>query len=179
MSLFFDKVAEKRKEIFISKETLAQVFWCEFCKNFKSNFFTDHLFYRRPPVYASGHLILHVFFRSISKYLNLLLRQLKEVNKSDCAVHINPFHSTDLLWYHLKTRAFLMFSGGIKKYQLHEMVNLRSLPSMQHLTHFMPLVSFYTLFLWRSGVVFFKHFASKNQLPGFYISRTLVENGLS
>ena len=28
--------------------------------------------------------------------------------------------------------------------------------------------------------VFFKHFASKNQLPGFYISETLVENiGLS
>ena len=27
--------------------------------------------------------------------------------------------------------------------------------------------------------VFFKHFANKNQLPGFYISGTLVENGLS
>ena len=26
--------------------------------------------------------------------------------------------------------------------------------------------------------VFFKHFASKNQLTGFYISGTLVENGL-
>ena len=26
--------------------------------------------------------------------------------------------------------------------------------------------------------MFFKHFASKNQLPGFYISGTLVENGL-
>ena len=26
--------------------------------------------------------------------------------------------------------------------------------------------------------MFFKHFASKNQPPGFYISRTLVENGL-
>ena len=25
---------------------------------------------------------------------------------------------------------------------------------------------------------FLKHFASKNQLPGFYINRTLVENGL-
>ena len=30
---------------------------------------------------------------------------------------------------------------------------------------------FYCFFL-------FKHFASKNQLPGFYISGTLVENGL-
>ena len=26
--------------------------------------------------------------------------------------------------------------------------------------------------------VFFKHFASKTQLPGFYISQVLVENGL-
>ena len=26
--------------------------------------------------------------------------------------------------------------------------------------------------------VFFKHFACKNQLLGFYISRTLIENGL-
>ena len=26
--------------------------------------------------------------------------------------------------------------------------------------------------------VFFKHFASKSQLPGFYTSRTLVKNGL-
>ena len=42
--------------------------------------------------------------------------------------------------------------------------------------------------LWKSDIlskdaghlpqVFFKHFASKNQLPGFYISETLVENGL-
>ena len=27
-----------------------------------------------------------------------------------------------------------------------------------------------------SSQVFFKHFASKHQLPGFYIIRTLVEN---
>ena len=42
--------------------------------------------------------------------------------------------------------------------------------------------------LWKSDIlskdvtfpqVFFKHFASKNQLPGFYISGTLVENGLT
>ena len=41
--------------------------------------------------------------------------------------------------------------------------------------------------LWKSDIlskdvtfpqVFFKHFASKNQLPGFYINGTLVENGL-
>ena len=27
--------------------------------------------------------------------------------------------------------------------------------------------------------MFFKHFAGKNQLPGLYISGTLVENGLN
>ena len=27
--------------------------------------------------------------------------------------------------------------------------------------------------------MFFKHFTSKNQLPGFYIGGTLVENGLT
>ena len=31
----------------------------------------------------------------------------------------------------------------------------------------------------RPSQVFFKYFACKNQLPGFYISRALVENGLS
>ena len=35
------------------------------------------------------------------------------------------------------------------------------------------------LFLkYHSSQVFFKHFANKNQLPGFYISETLVKNGL-
>ena len=41
--------------------------------------------------------------------------------------------------------------------------------------------------LWKSDIlskdvtfpqVFFKHFASKNQLPGFYMSETLIENSL-
>ena len=40
-SLFFNKV--------IKKETLAQVFFCEFCKISKNTFF-----YRIPPVAASG-----------------------------------------------------------------------------------------------------------------------------
>ena len=34
---------------FIKKQTLAQVFFCEFCENFKNTFF-----YRTPPVAASG-----------------------------------------------------------------------------------------------------------------------------
>ena len=28
---------------FIKKETLAQVFYCEFCENSKNNFFTEHI----------------------------------------------------------------------------------------------------------------------------------------
>ena len=43
------------------------------------------------------------------------------------------------------------------------------------------VVGFYYQNVWRTTLpqVLFKHFASKNQLPGFFISGTLVENGLS
>ena len=40
--LFFNKVAGLGPEILL-KKTLAQVFYCEFCKSFKNNFFTEHL----------------------------------------------------------------------------------------------------------------------------------------
>ena len=40
-SLFFNKVASACN--FIKKETLAQVFYCEFCEISKNNFFTEHL----------------------------------------------------------------------------------------------------------------------------------------
>ena len=39
-SLFFNKVAGL---ITVKKETLAQVFSCEFCEIFKDTFFTQHL----------------------------------------------------------------------------------------------------------------------------------------
>ena len=39
-SLFFHKVAGL---ITVKKETLAQVFSCEFCEIFKDTFFTEHL----------------------------------------------------------------------------------------------------------------------------------------
>ena len=39
-SLFFNKVSCAAGN-FIKKETLAQVFSCEFCKIFKNNFFTE------------------------------------------------------------------------------------------------------------------------------------------
>ena len=44
-SLFFNKVAGLRPQTcnFIKKETLAQVFCCEFCENSKNTLFTEHL----------------------------------------------------------------------------------------------------------------------------------------
>ena len=44
-SLFFNKVAGLRPQAcnFIRKETLAQIFSCEFCEIFKNTFFTEHL----------------------------------------------------------------------------------------------------------------------------------------
>ena len=39
-SLFFNKVAGYS---FIKKETIAQMFSCEFCEIFKNTFFTEHL----------------------------------------------------------------------------------------------------------------------------------------
>ena len=39
-SLFLNKVADLKR---IKKETLPQVFSCEFCKYSKNNFFTEHL----------------------------------------------------------------------------------------------------------------------------------------
>ena len=41
-SLFFNTVAGGACN-FIKKETLAQVFLCEFCEIFKNTFFTEHL----------------------------------------------------------------------------------------------------------------------------------------
>ena len=40
--LFFNKVPGQACN-FIKKESLTQVFSCEFCKNFKNTFFTEHL----------------------------------------------------------------------------------------------------------------------------------------
>ena len=44
-SLFFNKVAGQRPEAcnFIKKETLAQVFSCEFCEISKNTYSTEHL----------------------------------------------------------------------------------------------------------------------------------------
>ena len=47
-SLFFNKLAGLRPETFFKKESLAQVFSCEFCEISKNTFF-----YRIPPAVAS------------------------------------------------------------------------------------------------------------------------------
>ena len=41
-NLFFNKVAVLRPAGLLEKETLAQVFSCEFCEINKNNFFTEH-----------------------------------------------------------------------------------------------------------------------------------------
>ena len=50
--LFFDKVAGLRPATLLKKETLGQVFSCEFCDTPKSIFFTEHLW-----TTASGMLL--------------------------------------------------------------------------------------------------------------------------
>ena len=43
LEFFLIKLRLLKKRLFTKKETLAQVFSCEFCEFFKSNFFTEHL----------------------------------------------------------------------------------------------------------------------------------------
>ena len=52
-SLFFNKVAGRWPTTLFKKETLAQVFPCQFCKFCASTFFTEHLW-----VTASGYEIV-------------------------------------------------------------------------------------------------------------------------
>ena len=65
--------------IFISKETLAQVFSCEICEISKNAFFKKTSFYRTPPVAASiilpsSYFVLGCNFEYVvSSFLNLRL----------------------------------------------------------------------------------------------------------
>ena len=66
---------------------------------------------------------------------------------------------------------------------MHQRVQTLDFESVSH--HFESAPSFWYIMhqsvqtLTHYRQMFFKHFASKNQLPGFYISGTLVENGLN
>ena len=68
-SLFFNKVAGLRPMAcnFIKKETLAQAFFCEFCKTFKNTFFTEHL---RTTASADYMWVKTMIFPIESKFLN-------------------------------------------------------------------------------------------------------------
>ena len=57
-SLFFNEVASAACN-FIKKETLAQVFSCEFCEISKNNVFTEHLC--TTAVYISGRYVINVY----------------------------------------------------------------------------------------------------------------------
>ena len=83
-SLFFNKVAGLRSRAcnFIKKETLAQVFSCEFCKISKNTFS-----YRTPLVGAS------VFYNISSLFLNLKLFLMIQLQPWDnCHDDAIPFH---------------------------------------------------------------------------------------
>ena len=61
-SLFFNKVAGRQACNFVKKETLAQVFYCEFCEISKNDFF-----YRTPLVAASDVLMsFYILFAAIA-----------------------------------------------------------------------------------------------------------------
>ena len=63
-SLFLNKVAGLRPAILFKKETLAQVFSCEFCKISKNTFFTEHLL-----AAASGKYFFLIQFTTNTFYL--------------------------------------------------------------------------------------------------------------
>ena len=44
-SLFINKIAGLRPETLLKRETLAEVFACEFCEIFKNNFFMEQLWW--------------------------------------------------------------------------------------------------------------------------------------
>ena len=56
-SLVFNKVAGLRSATLLKKETLAQVFSCEFCEIFKNTFFTEHIW-----TTASVYTILLLYY---------------------------------------------------------------------------------------------------------------------
>ena len=77
---------------FISKETLTQVFFCEFCKNFKKNFFTENIYFRcfsnRPTAFSRFNS-LHpssgkenkTVSNEITKLLKIIVYSIPEENE--------------------------------------------------------------------------------------------------
>ena len=63
-SLFFDKVAGPCN--FLKKETLAQVFSCEFCQISKNSFFTEHLWATASKICLFINYIQVYFFKRFS-----------------------------------------------------------------------------------------------------------------
>ena len=59
---------------FIKKETLAQVFSCEFCKISKNTFFTEHL-------WATASVIAEVYLKS-TQFLNKKVSNVEQNSKN-------------------------------------------------------------------------------------------------
>ena len=65
---------------FVNKETLAQVFSCEFCVIYKNTFY-----YRTPLVAASGVLINLAILEPFSIKIAVLFNRIPMVARSDCS----------------------------------------------------------------------------------------------
>ena len=87
--IFFSIILQASACNFIKKETLVQVFSCEFCEFFKNVFLTEHLLETASVV---KKIVIDVFF------------DWRET------LSINPFHATGLFWYPLKTFYTLYYS---------------------------------------------------------------------
>ena len=97
-SLFFNKVTDWRSAILLKKDTLAQVFSCQFCKISKNTFF-----HRTPQVAASElkkNKNLLVIFPQIS-IKNYIFR--RSINN----IHVKLFLRTNLIMFSINSRSII------------------------------------------------------------------------
>ena len=67
-----ESLVNKVPDFYIKKETLGQVFLCEFCKNFQ-----EYIFYRTPPDYCFWHLKIPESFHFRNKTIQKILLYLR------------------------------------------------------------------------------------------------------
>ena len=106
-SVFFNKVAGPRPATLFWKETLTQVFSCEFCKIFKNTFF------HRTHLVVALECVINVSFVASLKFLSC--------KPEFTLTYFMPPVSFYTLWKHQKTWVVLIFSGGIEREEWHEM----------------------------------------------------------
>ena len=106
---------------------------------------------------------------------NTTNRKMYVTNILILLTHFMPLVSFCIPWKHQKTSGFLMFSGGIERYQWHEM-DVASIPqngqtylnnssAVNHLTHFITLVSFYDSWKYQKNQLFSDIFREYRKRP--------------